>query len=82
MLQAELAAQAEAAQLEEVKGRATFILNDLQPAVATPEAVSACQDCFIAVTRQNQETMISLPKACICLALPPASPCCRKTVHN
>ncbi len=37
--QAELKAQAEAAQLEDVKHKATFILNEMQPSITEPEKV-------------------------------------------
>lgn len=46
--QAELKAAAEAKQLEEVKARAAFVLNELQPAVAPPEAIQAVREELIA----------------------------------
>lgn len=57
-MQAELKAAAEAAQLEDVKSKATFILNELQPAVAPPEAIEGVRTELVAAA---QVCMGSIP---------------------
>uniref|UniRef100_A0A7S0RTI5 Radial spoke protein 3 n=1 Tax=Chlamydomonas leiostraca TaxID=1034604 RepID=A0A7S0RTI5_9CHLO len=61
--QAALKAEAEAKELEEVKARATFILADLKPAVATEEQITAVRDELTAAAQAEADAAYEAAKA-------------------